>query len=415
MATTGRSPPIAMPAAPVTACCSAMPTSKKRSGKRSWNGMRPVGPGMAAVMATRSGRCSASLSTASANACVYPVGTHVGGPVARIEDRRVVEVLLVVVLGRRVAPALLGEDVHEDGALELGGVAQRVLERLDVVAVDGAGVADAERLEERRRLEVLADGGLDGVHPAARLPTDERHLAHEVLHPPLASHVHGVEADLLQALRQPRHGGRVGAAVVVEDDDDVAVGVTEVVQRLVGHAPGHRAVADDGDDVAPLGVDAAVAGHGQAVGVGEDRRRVAVLHEVVLGLRPARVARQPAGLAELLEAGPAPGDDLVDVRLVAGVPQHGVGGGVEHPVQREGELDGTEVGAEVPAGLGDGLHDEVAELAGELVELLVAEGPQIGRLVDGVEEHQDADVSPGRGAAGRRAGVRRLPSDGALW
>ena len=41
-----------MPAAPVTACCSAMPTSKKRSGKRVWNGISPVGPGIAAVIAT---------------------------------------------------------------------------------------------------------------------------------------------------------------------------------------------------------------------------------------------------------------------------------------------------------------------------------------------------------------------------
>ena len=40
---------MAMPAADVTACCSAMPTSRNRSGNRSWNGMSPVEPGMAAV------------------------------------------------------------------------------------------------------------------------------------------------------------------------------------------------------------------------------------------------------------------------------------------------------------------------------------------------------------------------------
>ena len=61
---------MAMPAAAVTACCSAMPTSKNRSGKRSSNGSRPVESGMAAVMATSSGRCSASLMSASVNAAV---------------------------------------------------------------------------------------------------------------------------------------------------------------------------------------------------------------------------------------------------------------------------------------------------------------------------------------------------------
>src|SRR5215471_156636 len=116
MATTGRSPPIAMPAAPVTACCSAIPTSKNRSGKRSWNGKRPDG---------------------------------------RVEHGGVVEVLLVVVFGGRIAPPLLGDDVHDDRPVELRRIAQRPLERLDVVAVDRTGVAHTERLEERRRLEVL--------------------------------------------------------------------------------------------------------------------------------------------------------------------------------------------------------------------------------------------------------------------
>ena len=70
MATTGRSPPMAMPAAAVTACCSAMPTSTKRSGWRAWNGMSPVGPAMAAVMATTRGSMSPASTMASAKAWV---------------------------------------------------------------------------------------------------------------------------------------------------------------------------------------------------------------------------------------------------------------------------------------------------------------------------------------------------------
>jgi hypothetical protein len=61
---------MAMPAAAVTSCCSAMPTSKNRSGKRLWNGSRPVGPGMAAVRATMSGSASASAISARVNASV---------------------------------------------------------------------------------------------------------------------------------------------------------------------------------------------------------------------------------------------------------------------------------------------------------------------------------------------------------
>lgn len=62
-------------------------------------------------------------------------------------------------------------------------------------------------------------------------------------------------------------------------------------------------------------------------------------------------------------------------------------GRVEHAVQGERELHGTEVRPEVPAGLADRPHDEVADLSGELVELGVGEAPQVGGLVDGIEEH----------------------------
>ena len=109
-----------------------------------------------------------------------------------------------------------------------------------------------------------------------------------------------------------------------------------------------------------------VLGHGQPVGVAQDRGRVAVLDPVVLGLVPARVARHAAGLAQLLEALLAAGDELVDVGQVAGVPQDAVVGGVEHPVEGQGELDDAQVGAEVAAaGAGDGAHDEVADLLGQ--------------------------------------------------
>ena len=65
---------MAMPAAEVTACCSAMPTSNMRSGKRSPKGSRPVESGMAAVMATSSGCSSPSLMSASEKAAVYEPG-----------------------------------------------------------------------------------------------------------------------------------------------------------------------------------------------------------------------------------------------------------------------------------------------------------------------------------------------------
>ena len=70
MAQNGFMPSVAMPAAKVTACCSAMPTSKVRSGKRLPNRSRPVPDGIAAVMATMVGSRSASAINASAKTFV---------------------------------------------------------------------------------------------------------------------------------------------------------------------------------------------------------------------------------------------------------------------------------------------------------------------------------------------------------
>ena len=220
------------------------------------------------------------------------------------------EVLLVVVLGGRVAATLLGEDVDDDRPVcrQFDGVAERLLELGDVVTVDGSDVPHAERFEERRRLEELADGCLERLDGPLGRRADDRHLAQEPLELALAADVDGVEPDVRQHLRKAladtrrerllelrfgrtfvARGGEVrdrrgiAPTVVVEHDDDAAMAVAEVVQRLVRHAPGHRAVADDGDDV-PVRIAAGVSGDGHPVGVGEDRRRVAVLHVVVTAL-----------------------------------------------------------------------------------------------------------------------------------
>ena len=179
-----------------------------------------------------------------------PRGHGLGRADHRVEHRRVVEVLLVVVLGRRVAAALLGEHVDDDRALgrQLDGVAERRLELGDVVPVDRPDVAHAERLEERRWLEELADGRLDRLDGLLGRGADERHLAQELLELALPPHIDRVEADVGQRARQPvadpRRSGvgcssastlvarpvgrevgdrrRVAAAVVVEHDDDPA-------------------------------------------------------------------------------------------------------------------------------------------------------------------------------------------------
>src|SRR5699024_8054824 len=92
----------------------------------------------------------------------------------------------------------------------------------------------------------------------------------------------GVHAQRGQVLGQAPHGGRVGAAVVVDDDDQTAVlALGDVVEGLPGHATGEGTVPDDGDHGAVVQPPDLV-GLGHAVRVGQHGGGVRVLDEVVL-------------------------------------------------------------------------------------------------------------------------------------
>ena len=86
----------------------------------------------------------------------------------------------------------------------------------------------------------------------------------------------------------------------------------------------------------------------------------------MLGFVAVRVAREAAALAQLREALAASGQQLVHVSLMTGVEDDRLGRGVEDPVERDRELDRTEIRPQVTAGLSDGTDQEVADLFGEL-------------------------------------------------
>ncbi len=386
MATTGRSPPIAMPAA---------------DGHRVLLGdadvEEPVGEAL--LERQQAGRVGHGGGDR------HQLGPVLGllddrlgerrGVGARLDFAQVVQPLDRVLLGRLVAPALLGAHVDHDRAVVLGRVAQRALHPGDVVAVERARVAHAQHLEERRRLEHLAQGRQGALDAPLQLVADDRDLVQQPVEPRPIADVGRVEPDAPQALAQLGHRGRVAAAVVVEDDDHPAVGVAQVVQALERHAPGEAAVADDRDDLAVVDV-AHPERLGQPVRVAEDGRRVAVLDPVVVGLLAAGVAGQAARLAQARELLAPPGHHLVDVGQVADVPEDDVTGRVENPVHGEGQLDDAQVRAQVAAaGRRHRGDDAVADLDGQLVELFVAEAAQIRGVLDRLEEHAAAPATLG--------------------
>ena len=88
-------------------------------------------------------------------------------------------------------------------------------------------------------------------------------------------------------------------------------------------------------------------------------------------------------VAELVAAA---GEDLVRVGLMADVPEDLVPGRVQQRVQRDRDLAGAEVRAEVAADLADRVDQQLADLLGDLDELVLGEGVQVLRAVDAVEE-----------------------------
>ena len=99
-----------------------------------------------------------------------------------------------------------------------------------------------------------------------------------------------VQPDAVHVARQRAHVGRDRHAVVVQDHDDRRAEAAGLRDGLERDAAGHRAVADDGDDLAVLGP---AAEHRllDPDGVADRGRGVAGAHDVVLGLGASRTAR----------------------------------------------------------------------------------------------------------------------------
>ena len=106
----------------------------------------------------------------------------------------------------------------------------------------------------------------------------------------------------------------------------------------------------------------------------------------------AQNGRQPAELADRPEAVAAAGQHLVRVGLVPDVPEDLVARRVQQRVQGDGDLARAEVRAEVTADLPHRVDQEVADLLGDLLELVLGEVVEVLRAVDAVEDGHEGRV-----------------------
>jgi hypothetical protein len=167
-------------------------------------------------------------------------------------------VLDLGLFGWLVAFALGGDHMEQLRTGQASHRPQRGQQLRQIVAVDRAGVMEAEFLEQGRGYE----HALGVFFPAAEETPHEGFLRNGALGPFAPDvergaghgprHHLGQRADVLA----DRH------AVVIEHDEHVWLDIAAMVQRLESHARGHRAVADHRDDLAVVAL--ALGGDGHA-------------------------------------------------------------------------------------------------------------------------------------------------------
>ncbi len=109
---------------------------------------------------------------------------------------------------------------------------------------------------------------------------------------------------------------------------------------------------------------------------------------VMLALAAFAEAAQPAELADGLEPVATIGQNLVDVGLMAHVPNDPVARAVIEIVQGDGELDDSEARGEVPPDLRDRFPHEGSDLAAERFQLVDGKPLQLGGVAHPREERR---------------------------
>ena len=145
-----------------------------------------------------------------------------------------------VLLGGLVALALLGLDVQQLRPLEVAHVTQGLDQGVDVVAVDGAYVVEAELLEQgaghHHSLEVF-------LGPLGQL-LDRRQAGQHLLATLADGGVELARHDAGQVVVERPDIFGDGHLVVVEHHQHVLVDIAGVIERLERHAGGDGAIAD---------------------------------------------------------------------------------------------------------------------------------------------------------------------------
>ena len=99
---------------------------------------------------------------------------------------------------------------------------------------------------------------------------------------------------------------------------------------------------------------------------------------VVRAFRSFGKTGQAAQSPERIKTVAPAGEQLVSVRLVAHVPDQAVPGGVEHPVNGDGQFHHAQGGSQVPSGPGHGPDDLLPDFLSQTGQVLDGQLAEVG-------------------------------------
>jgi ribosomal protein S14 len=111
-------------------------------------------------------------------------------------------------------------------------------------------------------------------------------------------------------------------------------------------------------------------------------RRMGRTEGVVFAFSAARKTRNTIALTQRVHLIAPASEYLVGIRLMTNIPDQPVFRGIEDVMQRDRQLDRTEIGRQMAAGFGHRIDDECAQFIGDLAQLIAWQTAQVRRLID---------------------------------
>ena len=132
-------------------------------------------------------------------------------------------------------------------------------------------------------------------------------------------------------VRQAPDSGLIGATVVINYDNQAKIGTfRDIVQSFPSHSPGHGTISNDCHRIGTISFKCFSFRY--PLRPRQRGRGMGVFHHIMYRFRPRRISRQPLRRAQLGKIF-ASGEDLMDIGLMPGIENNGVGGGRKHAVE----------------------------------------------------------------------------------